>query len=1790
MNIEFSTLSKLRAEPVSSATAIAVKSTNTPGARSLRLNKISLFLKAVLTASVLTSSMQAFAIPVVGSLPEGVVVELGSVTTVTQDGASNQVSLIDWSSFNIDAGETVNFNQPGSLAIVVNRILSTGQETQILGDINANGNIFLVNPNGFLFGDAANVNVGGLVVSTLNMDSSATSMMAGNDVVLSGGSTAGGIINNGTLQATNGVSLIGNYVDNQGNISVTGAAATLNLTAADAATLSFDSSGLLQFQVTTTSGLSDEFNDDVAAAIENAGSLTAAGENAGVFISVDALDDVYASAINHTGIVEATDFTVNASGNVVLTNSQNSLEIDRKMDMMANALTFDRLITGGGEDSSISLTTTGAEQGIQVNTLIANDINIDTQGDFTQVDQNAGMVGESLNIQARNVTLQNAASISGEININAEQNVALETSLSVEREIELQGASVTLQSLDITGDNGTVTITTTDSSTGLSLTDIDSENILVNAAGSVSQAEATVLTAQDINISGLNVDISSLSEGVNELTLTAQDQLQFEQNINSVGNMSLTAASMQLSELATTSADQSDSITINTTDALNAVTLGNNITTSQLTIQAAGDINHVITGQLIAEDASFFGANIDLGDLSGVTNSITVSASDSLVLQDGINVAESINLSANSLTLQSLTGLEQITLVNNGTADLLLPELTSSTISVSSGAGITQSGESVITANVSGFSANSFVALNNVNNSFGQLSISAQSATVQNASELVLDNVVLDQFLLILGTGALSQSATGQLNVSDLAISSPGNVVLSNNNNSIDSLAVSASNLNITNSENLIIDSLQVNDFSAVITGDLSQSANSLVQVGGVANINAVDGSITLNKTDNDFNVVAVTADSTFIADTNGLVLSDVTSDFFSVSAQSTVTQANNSVLQVGELVADVASGELRLNGANNDFGTVSVSANANNGDVVLSDISGVILGDIVSSGLTVVSAGNVSQANNTSVNSGQLTIASEGADVNLSGSGNNIAVADIQAEQLTFTNQRDLQFTFSGGDVSLTNSGNVNFGNVSSREFSTNISGSITQNSDNGFSAANANIIATGDMSFGTVDTSGSLNLQLSGTLVGTTLRGDGIDVTAQSVDVGSINSIGQGELSISATNSLVVGVLNANAIALDAASITLNEVVASGGNDLVLATSSGSLSIGTITADEGSNVSLSSESGDVTLTDINAFEDVTVATGGNITQSAGLLSGGTIDISGTGGVLLNNVQATDAIALNSAGSIQTGNLSSSVVNVNAGGSFASNDITSGSVSVTSSQMQIESIDSTGSVVLAATNGVLSVGEIGVQNGVEGTQISLNSTGNLNVGDITATQFENSSVSSVLTSSAGGVTLGNVDVNGGLTIDAGVSLDTGNLVAQNASLSSAGNITLAGLQIASGLLELQGVEVIGTDDGTVFSASASENNSLNIVAEGALLNLSGMNAANTGVTALANSGDINLNNITSAGLLDITSVFDGSINLQNLDVASLTLSTRGAITQGEGSVVATNLVINQADQVDLSHSENDFTTVSLNNAGTGDTGNVQLVDSNGIALNGVSGGTIGISTDGTMTVNEGTAVTANTIDLRANQLALNTQAGNSNISAQTISLISNTTIQADILGASNTADITLVAGGGANFENDVDAINANIQTINVATTQADNVTVAIADNVTANLGTELPNAGLAQNVDNGFRVTASAISLEPLAVFDASTLPVAENLTPQAQATFGTQRAQAETEQGNVETDTVISGSIFNEEESLIKLPEGEESNSDLENDFAFEGEDINYLSPFDRSHTTTEIIGSGR
>jgi filamentous hemagglutinin family protein len=264
---------------------------------------------AVLTASQWMIAGQTMATPEGGEVVggAGIIQQAGVETIITQ---ATERMAIDWRSFDVAANERVEFIQPSSSSIALNRVLSN-RGSEILGRIDANGQVMLVNANGVVFGRDSVVNVGGMIASGLNIDP--TSFINGDFALSSIEGAEGKVINYGLINAATGgsVTLVGQQVQNDGLISAK--LGSVNLVAGKAAVLTFDPTGMVGIKV-TEAVVQNELGID--AAVINNGSINAEGGR--VLLSASVSEDIFSAAVNNAGMNKASSVVMHEDGSFTL--------------------------------------------------------------------------------------------------------------------------------------------------------------------------------------------------------------------------------------------------------------------------------------------------------------------------------------------------------------------------------------------------------------------------------------------------------------------------------------------------------------------------------------------------------------------------------------------------------------------------------------------------------------------------------------------------------------------------------------------------------------------------------------------------------------------------------------------------------------------------------------------------------------------------------------------------------------------------------------------------------------------------------------------------------------------------------------------------------------------------------------------------------------------------------------------------------------------------------------------------------------------------------------------------------------------------------------------------------------------------------------------------------------------------------------------------------------------------------------------------------------------------------
>jgi len=218
----------------------------------------------------------------------------GPVTTINQ--ATNR-AVINWQGFSIGRGELTQFNMPSTSSAILNRVTGANPSS-ILGALQANGQVYLVNPHGIVFGHGAQVHVGGLVASTLDVANG--QFMRGGTMHFSGDSDAS-VVNYGRIRAANGdIYMMGRTVENHGLLEARNG--TVGLAAAGSVLLTHGSNEHLVVQVTEKS-----------ASVTNTGTIDAV--RAALIANGG---NVCSLAVNNQAIIRATGAEITPEGRVLL--------------------------------------------------------------------------------------------------------------------------------------------------------------------------------------------------------------------------------------------------------------------------------------------------------------------------------------------------------------------------------------------------------------------------------------------------------------------------------------------------------------------------------------------------------------------------------------------------------------------------------------------------------------------------------------------------------------------------------------------------------------------------------------------------------------------------------------------------------------------------------------------------------------------------------------------------------------------------------------------------------------------------------------------------------------------------------------------------------------------------------------------------------------------------------------------------------------------------------------------------------------------------------------------------------------------------------------------------------------------------------------------------------------------------------------------------------------------------------------------------------------------------------
>jgi trimeric autotransporter adhesin len=1293
---------------------------------------------------------QIFATPtIVSALPAGADVQFGQANIQTNGNNLNITQgskqlIANWQSFGIASNESVNLIQPNQ-GMALFRVIGS-EASQIYGSLNVTGSLFLVNPNGVLFGQGAMVDVGSLVATSMNISN--VDFLNGRYQFNADGKT-GSVVNQGVIKAAEGgyIVMLGNEVKNNGSLTANNGSVVLG--SAQSAVLDFYGNGLVK---ATLSG------DALSALVEQSGTIqTDAG-------AVQLATNSRSSAINVSGLVQANTLverngvirleggdnakvivngTLSASGNqastkggyIEVTGEQVALLQDAKLDAAGHAGGGTVLVGGdylGNNAEVYNARTSFIAQGASI------DVSANQNGDGGKAivwsNSTTRYYGNILAKGGEEGGNGGFAEVSGKQFLDFAGTADLSASNG-------KGGNLLLDPLNII--LTTVDTNTTGFTPPADLTQAFSDDagldstFRVNAGGSFAGiAGGSTITLQATN----NITVSS-AFNVATATGSANNSLVLQANNNIAVNAAVTTSG---SGSITMQADADNNGTGN-------LSIGANITSQTGGISLSGATITRSAGNVTATGAT----NENAGNISITSSGTTNLGAATITANGGAASAGNSGRNGGAITINTggYVGTGAINASGSNGNGLNTNGGNAGSINITSNNGINRG-----TAATSASGGNAGTSGNGDGGNAGTISIT------NNGNGEITTGAITSRVGVAVGTGI--GGAAGTINVNNNAIGgnvSTGAINTAGNNNSNGN----GGNIQLSTVTGNITTGALNSSGGTVRTGNAGKDAGMItVNSGGsftattlTANGSAGNGA---NQNGGDGGNITINANSgittTAIA-ASGNTARAVNGDGGNAG---NINLANNNTGDITVTTLTARTGVAVGTGIGGNAGTINVNNNAIGGNVSTGAIStqGATLGhggNINLSGLgnisingTINSSGGTNLTGNTGRNAGNVIIDATGNLI--TGAITATGIAGIGANQnggfggvVTLNAGTDNTITHANIDTrggartgigTGGNGGNINVNSNSLLSANTTITATV---GTGGLSSGNINFA-------GTIDSS-NLNRTLAINTTGaTTLNGpigNTLALTSLTTNAGGTTAINGG--SISTTGAQTYG----NSVTLGATTnlTTNNSAIAFGnsinanGNVLTMSTGTGNITA-TNALNDFANVAIASAN-NVNLRDTNAIEldasnvagNYTLRTAGAVTQSGGITVGGATSINaGTANnITLNNVSNNfNSVAITSGRDVSIVDANAIAVNASSVRTIAvqtlSGDLTlGGTITATGT-------GSGSSIRLAAAQNFINAGNFGLTPGagsrwlVYSTDPTADTRG---VGLITASNFK---------------------------------------------------------------------------------------------------------------------------------------------------------------------------------------------------------------------------------------------------------------------------------------------------------------------------------------------------------------------------------------------------------------------------------------------------------------------------
>jgi filamentous hemagglutinin family protein len=1137
-------------------------------------------------------ALDSNALPTNGQITagSGTISSNGNVMTVHQ-GSDKLIAT--WDTFNIGSGAQVNFLQPGASSVALNRV--TGSDgSQILGHLNANGQVFLINPSGVLFGAGAMVDVGGLVASSLDISNS--DFMSGKNVFAGNGK--GAVINQGTISAKDGgsVALLGAQVLNEG--TVVARLGSVVLGGGEKITLDFNGDGLINLEV----------NDPaIGASVINRGLLSANG--GAVALSARDSQAMLSNVVNNEGVIEARSLQ-QRNGRIILDGGNSGVVV--------NSGVLDVSGRNAGERGG-NVTMTGQYVGLFDSGRINADGDVgggtvlmggDYQGTGNLHQADSTFMGSDARISANALSSGDG----GKVILWSRDSTQFYGGISVSGAGSQGRGGLVETSGHVLDVNGIVDLSAVSGQGGTWLIDPYNINITKGASSGVSNSSPfTPNAGGSSNLSSATLN-ASLSEGANILVCTSSGagtsgDINVQDNVKGVGNATLTLQAHRNVVMTNTSISAGDGKTLNVSLYSNYNNSGNgSVALNNATIRTNGG-NLTISGA-VQPDQSWASTNVSNGVGISLTNgtqlltsggNVNLRGATSSTLAAG-STATAINISGSTIDAGggniSITALQAST---TGTGDGFV--LTGGSSLLTAGAGSI----TVDSTNLGSGNGTRVFSTSNTIAASGTGNVTLRGSAVSGAGVLLCSTAATSAQTLSVGSGTLTvQGNSGGRGVY-LAAAGTGSV-----------------NLNADQGGDIVLDGTSTGSYGTVLNSTGASSSINLNTDGDISLSGATSGGSTpaLALISSGDGTATAPGAQINVASGNGNVRLSANNTVVSTTTGSFKALSLDAGGAYSAINLSTRSGDLTLDGTSTSGRGIDIAPSGAGAAINLSSTTG----DINLNGNSTLSFGGYGIFFNSTGNSQGVNVSTDTGDITLRG--DSVGTSDaIALGGSTGDGTSSNRITSNGGNITL----NGNFHSPNAGELDHGIAilsvNNIIQTTGNGNLTLNGN---ARDLGSGVeIYSNGKAQLSVENgalTINGSSGAGDGIGLLTgqniiQATGSGSVTLNGQSEGG-SGINIYPSGTGSALTLSTVSGDLSLNGLA--GPN------SSGSgISIRSGASGPGNGVKIVSSSGDIRL------QGTAQGSGDGLAFSASNASGYNSIVTGADGNLTLTGRSTNGAAL---------------------------------------------------------------------------------------------------------------------------------------------------------------------------------------------------------------------------------------------------------------------------------------------------------------------------------------------------------------------------------------------------------------------------------------------------------------------------------------------------------------------------------------------------------------------------